>query len=348
MKQHHVTQNPRQSGIETLRLLSMVFILALHVNYFAFGAPLATDFQDSPLESFLRVFLESLTIVGVNTFVLISGWFGIHPKARSVCSLLFQCAFFCCVLYAAGWAFGVDFSRREALKNLFFLGKLNWFIKSYLLLYILSPVLEAFVTAAGKRLFGMVVAFFFAFQSLYGWLYPVATFFDNGYSTISFVGLYLLARYVRLFRPRFATLPPIGDLSAYLAISAITTGLGVLAVFGATPQRLAAHSYCSPFVVAAALFLFLFFSKQRFTSRFVNGIAHSSYAIYLFHVHPCVLRVLLISTVSNILSLPAPAYAVLIPLLLVSFAASAVALDRIRILLWNSARAFFDLRKRAP
>jgi surface polysaccharide O-acyltransferase-like enzyme len=80
---HHNSQfvsshNPLHSGIEFLRLLSMVFIMALHIYFFAFGRPTATNFQSAPLGSSLRFFWESLTIVGVNTFVLISGWFGIH------------------------------------------------------------------------------------------------------------------------------------------------------------------------------------------------------------------------------------------------------------------------------
>jgi len=335
------SQKPRHSGIESLRLVSMFFILALHVNYYAFGAPTSTDFQINPLGSFLRILFESITIVGVNAFVLISGWFGIRPKARSVLSLLFQCGFFCCVLYTAGWLAGLDFSRRDALKNLFFLGKLNWFIKSYLLLYILAPVLEGFVANSDKRTFGIVVAFFFLFQSLYGWLYPVAKFFDGGYSTISFVGLYLLARFVRRFQPRFATRPAGADLSVYLALTATIAGLGVLAAFGKTPPRIDVYAYCSPLVVASSLFLFLFFAKLQFSSIIVNEASRSSYAIYLFHSHPCVCHPLLIPAAASVLDREPEYYALLLPLLLFAFAISAVLLDRVRLLLWNTIFPMF-------
>lgn len=115
-----ISYNSRHSGIELLRLLSMVFILALHINFFAFGQPTSSSFESDFLGCSLRFFWESLSIVGVNTFVLISGWFGIRSKMRSVLSPLFQCAFFCCVLYAAVWMFGVEFSRRKALKNRLF------------------------------------------------------------------------------------------------------------------------------------------------------------------------------------------------------------------------------------
>ena len=149
----------RHSGLELLRLVSMFFILALHINFYGLGEPSALDFNEAPLGNILRVFLESLTIVGVNCFILISGWFGIRPKTKRVAELLFQCVFFCCLLYGAGLLFGIPFSRRAALKNLFLAGQLNWFIKSYLVLYILSPVLESFINTASKRTFATVIIF---------------------------------------------------------------------------------------------------------------------------------------------------------------------------------------------
>ena len=337
----------RHSGIELLRLLSMVFILALHINFFAFGQPTSTSFESDFLGCSLRFFWESLTIVGVNTFVLISGWFGIRPKTKSVLALLFQCAFFCCALYMAGWVFGVDFSRREALRNLFLLGKANWFIKSYLLLYILSPALESFVASASRRTFKALLLSFFVFQSIYGWLYPVAVYFSNGYSTISFVGLYLLARYVHLFRPRFATLPKWEDLGVFLCLTAITMLLGTLGTFGILPQRISVFAYCSPFVIAGALYLFLFFSKWDISSRLVNETARSSYAIYLFHAHPCVTHTLLVPTAANILQMRPMAHFVLLPLLLLAFALSAIALDRVRIIVWQRLSGFIPIQQSA-
>lgn len=295
---HPAGANERHSGIEALRLVSMFLILSLHVNFYAFGCPSPTAFDMCFSASLTRVFCESFAIVGVNTFVLISGWFGIRPKAKGVLSLLFQCAFFCCAIYAAGWVDGMFFSRRDALKNLFFLGKTNWFIKSYLALYILAPVLESFAASAGKHLFGTVVFSFFVFQTFYGWLYPTADYFAHGYSVVSFFGLYLLARYIRLWKPQFASKGPTFDMIAYAVFSAFSALLCILSVFGILPNRIRVFAYCSPFVVLSSLFLFLCFSKLSGTSRFVNEVARSSYAIYLFLTHPCVLRPLLIPAVA--------------------------------------------------
>lgn len=45
----------------------------------------------------------------------------------------------------------------------------------------------------------LVLICFFTFQTFYACFTTSATFIDRGYSTFSFIGLYLLARYIRLY-----------------------------------------------------------------------------------------------------------------------------------------------------
>ena len=84
----------------------------------------------------------------------------------------------------------------------------NWFIKAYLGLYIIAPVLNAFVNNAEKKAFQKVLLSFFIFQTAYSWISGGAVFFEGGYSTMSFIGLYLLARYVKLHQFSKNVLPP--------------------------------------------------------------------------------------------------------------------------------------------
>ena len=92
-------QKTRNSNIELLRIIAMVMILGLHVNYLAIGKPSSQDIATSPLQSFLRMFAEYVCIVGVNVFVLISGWFGINYKLKGLCNFLFQSLFFSLIIF---------------------------------------------------------------------------------------------------------------------------------------------------------------------------------------------------------------------------------------------------------
>jgi len=203
----------RQSNIESLRILAIFLILVVHADFWALGAPSPQEIHDFPTASTTRFLIESISICAVNVFIMISGWFGIHPKAKSLFNFLFQCAFFLFGIYfikilATGKVSG------EGIKGCFLLLKWNWFIKAYLMLYIFSPILNAFVENTNKRTFKIVLICYFLFQTIYGWCSVGAEWFKDGYSAISFFGIYLLMRYLRCYPPPMREIKQV--LSDYL------------------------------------------------------------------------------------------------------------------------------------
>lgn len=72
----------RQSNIEQLRIIAMLLVVFVHANYFSLGTVSQSEILRDPYTSLIRIFLEQICIVGVNVFVLISGWFGIRPTLR--------------------------------------------------------------------------------------------------------------------------------------------------------------------------------------------------------------------------------------------------------------------------
>lgn len=108
----------RQSNMELLRLVAMLFVLVfvLHANYWSLGYPGQADLLGSPLSASVRVALAHLAIVAVNVFVLLSGWFGIRPKWRGLAGLLFQAFFFPVALAGVFLALGHSVPLRGLLK----------------------------------------------------------------------------------------------------------------------------------------------------------------------------------------------------------------------------------------
>ena len=88
----------------------MVMILGLHVNFLAIGGPSTQDITSSPFQSFIRLFAEYACIVGVNVFVLISGWFGIHYKPKGIVQFLFQSLFFSLVIFIPKYSAIISFA----------------------------------------------------------------------------------------------------------------------------------------------------------------------------------------------------------------------------------------------
>lgn len=187
----------RESNFEILRNLAMFMILVIHANFISLPRPMANDLAVAPLETGFRYLVESLGIVSVNVFVLISGWFRIKTDVQRILKFVFQVLFF----WVGGYLLFLLVGRAElswkGILECFALTKWDWFIKAYAVLIILAPVLNAFVDNTTEKQFRSVVIAFFLFQTIYGWIGGGYRFFVHGYGPLSFIGLYLFSQYVR-------------------------------------------------------------------------------------------------------------------------------------------------------
>ena len=322
----------RESNFELLRIISMFMILALHADFFAIGAPDVEAFHDTPLSASTRLLIEMMSIVSVNVFVMISGWFGIKPSLKGFANFLFQCLFFLVGIYAVGLLSGyVPLSAKGVASCLTISSGYNWFIRAYLGLYVLSPILNAFLEHCSKRQLEYVLIAFYTFQTFYGFIGNV-DFFCSGYSTFSFIGLYLLSRYLRLYG---TALSKSGGV-VYL-ISVLVNVLLYYVLMKMDVQRIHTTGYVNPLVIIGAAGLIMWASQLRIKqSRLINFIAASSFAVFLLHVNPnfcdMIYRPLMISLYEGF---DGVACLVVEFIVLVLIFALAVLLDQPRKLLWN-------------
>lgn len=241
---------PRESNFELLRLVAMAMVLILHADFYSLGDPSHALFSRDAWAFSGRAFWEFLALPAVNLFVLISGWFGIRPSWRGALNLLFTVFFFNLLAGVVLTVCGESFETGDFLKSLYPCGGL-WFIQSYLLLFILSPVLNAFIASADRSTMERLLLAFFASAFLLGWIRNTADFSD-GYSVVWFMALYLFARYMRLHRPAFTRLPRPVCLGAFLVCTLLNCGLFFLSKHPSTAGAMKASGiqtvvYESPF-----------------------------------------------------------------------------------------------------
>lgn len=279
-----IKSKARLSNLELLRIISMFFVLIVHANFKALGVPDYKTMTINPDYALTQIFIESFAIVSVNVFILISGWFGINFKLKSLCNLLFQCAFFLFGIYFFAILTNIETFSLSGIKKCLMLTENVWFVKSYLGLYILSPALNLFSEKTDKNTFKTLLFSFFIFQSMYGWYSTGATFIEKGYSAFSFIGLYLLARYIHIYRPFFSKQKPIKDLITYIFLSIATAVLLVITCYyNKIGYFYTLWYYTSPLIIAASVFLLLFFSKIPFQNKIINWVAASCFSVYLLH-----------------------------------------------------------------
>lgn len=280
----------RESNMELLRIISMFLVLVVHADFLSLGIPTSKDLAADSVQTFGRFFFEALAIGCVNVFVLISGWFGMHASIKGICKLLFQCLFFTIGVFIFFLVFGETSFDSNTLIEWFFLNKSYWFIKTYLCLYLISPILNAFIEKATPTVFRTVLIALFLYIFLYGWLFDATKDIAKGYSITSFIGLYLLARYARLYPCKLSQLNKYADLSIFFAVSLVITALAMLGVyFHNRDLTNMMYWYSNPLVIIGCIYLLLYFSKLKIDSKAINFVAKSSFAVYLLHCNSNIL-----------------------------------------------------------
>lgn len=273
----------RQSGVELLRIIAIFMVLVCHANARVLGLPSPEDFVSSASSSVVRIFFACIGEGGVDIFVMISGWFGIHAKPKGLAKLLFQVFFLLWGIYAVFLLAGHATLNAHDIKVCLTLTEEYWFVMAYIGLYILSPVLNAFVEKATKREFQMVLVAFYAFQCYYCWISGAYDYY-SGYSVTFFCGLYLTARYFRLYPVKVAA----SHSTAVFFVSLLVTTVVSTVAMARLGNGAHMIRYDNPLVIISSLALLSTFARMRFCSRVVNSLATACFAVYIIHFDPLV------------------------------------------------------------
>lgn len=276
----------RQSNLELLRIVSMLMVLGVHIDGASLGLPdVRGDFSVLTERSLCQLTVEALTIVGVNCFVLISGYFGIRLTWRSMTSFLFQCLFYSVGIYAVYSLFRPGEATLDGwLSSCMVLTNSDlWFVPTYFFLMLLSPLLNAGLSAMPRRSFALVLALFVVSNIWCGWLFGLK-FNPDGYTVVQFIMLYMLGHYIRLRLPEIKERYGHVACRALLVYAFMIVCIVIYSIFDVSH----AYLYNSPFVLGASCSLFVFFASLDFRSRAVNFIARSAFSVYLVHKSPVV------------------------------------------------------------
>ncbi len=326
----------RQSNIELLRITSMLLVLIVHANFKVLGAPNNDNISIDLFGSIMRYLTESLSIVCVNAFVLISGWFGINANFKRLAAFLFQIISIS-LFVSLFLPFHHETNQSWIIQWLSSL--INgeyWFVYSYLALYLFTPILNAFVEKASKRQFEIFLLMFYLMHTLFGFVINIS-WINMGYSPVSFMGLYLLARYMHIYPNIFSISSKYHDLFIWTVLTVILTTLSIVStVVLGNSYAWRWYWYSSPIVILEAVCLFSFFSKLSFYNKFVNCIAASCFSVYLVHAYEPFMEFVFKPTIRDFYHSESVCNFVLMTAIFIaSIFIGAILLDKIRIFIWQ-------------
>lgn len=290
----------RYSNFELLRIVAMILVLIVHI-LICLPRPTTAFVIAEPFKAISFYFTDAISIICVNVFILISGWFGINLRLQRLSILLFQVFFFAIVIW--GVLVFIEPSKYMNLQSLTTVLMLNgsdyWFIKAYLGLYFLSPILNVFVEKVDQKYYRDILILLYIFQTIYGWFsIDGAAWIAGGYSAFSFICLYLLGRYLKKYGDtinvgryfRICSLSKGNLLLLFSSIVFLLTFLAYTVTYLGIPIEGRLFTYTNPLVILESIVLVLLFSKIKFKSSIINRIAFSCLAIYLLHGNELILR----------------------------------------------------------
>lgn len=311
----------------------MLMVLSLHADFLSIGTPLKMDFLNDGPNAWARTVFESFSIVSVNIFVLISGWFGIRTTIKGVAKYLFQCLYFTMGIWFIFILIGSADVFPSFLYNFFFCYYEYWFVRSYLLLYLLAPMLNQFIKTSSKRVAGFVISSFLLFQIIYGFTCWDPTL-NRGYSTISFIWLYLLARFIKQYN--LLEKAKILNWSIIMICCIILNSVLFYIVTVYEINLLSVYAYNNPVIILQSVSILVIFSKIQFgVNSLINWISISCFAVYLGHINPYILPWFKSVVLSIYLSFDKLACVLALMLYIVIVFIISILLDQPRIWLWN-------------
>ena len=292
----------RDSNFECLRIIAMILVLIVHATFMSVVIPSTEDVNNHPIQSFCTYTFAALSIVCVNLFVLISGWFGIHFRTKRLISFIFTAFFYGLLIYVLLLLVNpFKFQNWNSLSIVLMINSTNyWFVKSYVILYIFSPILNTYIDNCNEKQLNHTLIVFFSFQTIYGWLSLYGALeFHGGYSALSFMGLYLLAQYFHRypgFTKRWSAKHGIG---LFFGIAFFNASLGFIVTRLGLPIAGRIFTYTNPLVIIQSLALLIGFSKLSFHNKLINWTASSCFAVYLIHGNDFILRTHYALTIRN-------------------------------------------------
>lgn len=282
----------RNSSIESLRILLIIFILGFHFISYGVFHPQHPITLTSPLIIPVTI-LESIFVIAVNCFVLISGYFGINNIISKLSRLYTQVLFYSISISSIYFAWqlymGNDINYYQLLYSFIpVISKRWWFFTAYIILMLFSPILNMTLNNYSKRyteLFIIIgIVLFIICPTI---KFPIIE--DRGFGFISFMLLYLLGGYIR----RYSTLSY--STKFYLILYVISFLLIsihalILFFFGKNyGYRSSSFAYNNILVFVSSIFFFVIFLKLKIPpSKPINRIATFVFGIYLFHEHPVI------------------------------------------------------------
>lgn len=281
-----ISRDTRNSSIELLRIICMLFVVAGHVVVFGIKPNWQAQGIGGGTDYVICHSLYGLFVTAVDVFVLISGWFSIKfnwRKIKNIWLMLITYSWFFFAYKAASG--GVNCKNISYLLPV--LSRQFWFVSVYFILCFLSPALNKLVDGLSKKelrnLLVVLVSVTYVWATISYCLNFPQIIPDFGGGIVNFVTLYLVSRYLRLYVVKLPSISKLVGCLLFIQVCALCVQLVCSRILGFPFTVLENDNSLSTFL--SSICILLIFVKIRFHSRLVNACAGYVLAVYILHMN---------------------------------------------------------------
>lgn len=270
----------RNSCIETYRIIATIAVLIFHFNgWLVGGLPKYFDVDHVSAFRISQAVIESFSCICVNMFIVISGYFGLRLKWQSILRMCFLLLSIHVPFYFISCFFlDTPFEFKVFLRKFLIISNGGYFIQCYLMLMLLSPVINAFIDNKDKK---VGVSFTFVLVMVEFWFDCITHTdymgFHYGYSVMHFIVVYMVARYIFVCRDYLLAFKRLYWICAYFLCTII-----ILAMYIGGVNYV--WQYSNPLIIISAVCSFIPFIYKSYTNKWINWVAQSTLAVYIIHV----------------------------------------------------------------
>ncbi len=281
--------NQRNSSIELLRIIAIILICLSHAYQ---TSQKFFDYSTNDLRWFSIIGYTGQ--IGNMIFVFCSAYFLCSDnsiKLKKIADLLLNSMsisiIICLIFLISGAELSAEIIVKQFLPDLFFN---NWFIPTYLILYILHPLLNYLIDHSHFWLQTIVCIAILSILSI-----PTIFISINGINTVlGFVFLYYLTAYIKknLQNKKYFAI-----INNFVFVVFIVLFIVIKCIEIVNKHYLFTFStnndfYFSPILVISTLSLFFIFTRFAFYSKIINYLSTCTLFVYLIHENFLLRRIL--------------------------------------------------------
>jgi surface polysaccharide O-acyltransferase-like enzyme len=281
----------RETNFEFLRIIAMLFIVIHHLTVNGLNlSEIYDSFMISNKNKYIFLsFIECFTIIGVNVFFLISGYFGIKYNVKKMLKIIMDIYIYSTVIRVIGILLGQTQINFSTIKEIIFPFNTYWFVLAYILLMLISPLLNIITN---KIEFKEFIIFLSLVLIIFG-IFDFATTnsiisSNNGYSIISAMYLYIIGAGIKKFDNNITSnkYKYLIICSSLLLLNYIVSILGIIILEkGNIVWHL--YSYNNILNILGAIYLVRFTKRFEIRIKLLNSIilwvSPSILAVYYLH-----------------------------------------------------------------